>query len=139
MDIAIHSTSKQSFTGWEADEKLRNSVNNAKKLDRLSEVSGVDVIRTNVADNNKYLPRDNMYVTVSKKTVDNHLFYGTDCVILSKTASKEDVSERLFKSAQNSLGKLFGKIADIDIECTNSQKNKPPKLLKWLSGLFKKK
>ena len=105
-----------SFYGWEAGSGLSGKLNNEKELNELANVSKVDNIRTNISQDNKYLPSDDTYLTMSSKNVDGKLFYGIDCVILSKDTPKEKVSETIFNSAQNSIGKLYGNIAKFNIK-----------------------
>ena len=110
--------SKKELPVWQAAEHLRKKINNESFLNELARTSEVDSIRTHVSENSGYLPSDNVYLTSSAKKVDGKIFYGFDCVILSKDASGEKISDSIAKSAQNSIGKLYGSIAKFKTQQT---------------------
>lgn len=102
---------KPIFTGiFRCDPKLEGKLNNTEDLNNLADVSNVDTISTNMSDNRRFFPRDNLYTTVSSKKIGDKTHYGVDVILLSKDASKENVSKNIFESAQKSLGKLMGNI-----------------------------
>ena len=133
---------------WLADKNLIGQINNEKDLNELANVSKVDYIHTSACQNNKYLPSDNVYNTLSSKKVDGKLFYASDCIILSKDTPKDTLSESIFKSAQNAIGKLYGKIAKYNVENGIEQQTfqsksacnatKSANIIKKLFNLFKK-
>ncbi len=100
---------------WHSGEGLGEKLNNEILLNELAKSAKAD-IRTNLSQNSKYLPSDNVYFTTSRKKIDGKIFFGSDCVILSKDATKEKISDSIFKSAQNAVGKLYGNIAKFKAE-----------------------
>ena len=135
------------FTGWEPDEKLAGKLNNQEELNELANVSNVDRVSTSMLDNNKYLPRHNLYTTISSKKVHGKIVHATDCVFLSKDASVEEVSDKVFESVQSAIGKLYGRIAKQNIEnnansqadvCQNVVNKKTTNIFKKLVQMFKK-
>ena len=75
----------QHFTGnFETNKNLANKLNNIKELNKLAEVANVDKIRTYIKDDSKYLPRNNSFVTMTSKKVNNKIIHGFDCVLLDK-------------------------------------------------------
>lgn len=126
------------FTGtYEHSKNLDGKLDNLQELKRLAEVSDVDRIRTNLTDNSKFLTHNNIFTTVSSKIVNNEFVYGVDCVILPKEASNREICEKVFDSAQKSLGKLFGKIAK-NHPATEFTNQKKTNILKRFFNLFKK-
>ncbi len=121
------------FKGWEGNERLKGRLTNEKELNNLANASGVDRLITNLSKESKYLPNHDLYTTTAIKKVNGMYYHGFDCVLLNKGTSKEQVSKSVFESAQKSVGKVYGKLAGLDIE--------PPKksnIFKKLLQIFKK-
>ena len=72
-------------------------------------------------------------MTISSKKVNGRIYHGTDCLILSKDAGIQEVSEGIFKSAQKSIGELYGRLAERQIH------EKPnTNFMTKISNVFKK-
>lgn len=130
----------QRFTGnFETNKNLANKLNNIKDLNKLAEVANVDKIRTYIKDDSKYLPRNNSFVTMTSKKVNNRIFHGFDCILLDKNADNKTISKRVYESAQQSIGKMYGNIAKSTSISSEQQTIKPrsifakisSKLLNW--------
>lgn len=136
----------QHFTGnFEANKNLANKLNNIKELNKLAEVANVDKIRTYIKDDSKYLPRNNSFVTMTSKKVNNRIIHGFDCVLLDKKTDNETLSKKVFESAQRSLGKLYGNIATDTKNQVFSTPNSNPKpqntfskIISKITNIFKK-
>lgn len=103
--------SQLNFTGnYNLDKTLEGKLNNIETLKNLARVSDVDTIRTTMK-NNKFLPRNTLYATLSSKKIDGDVVFGLDVLILPKDATNETVSKSVFESAQRSLGKMWGELA----------------------------
>ena len=131
----------QHFTGnFETNKNLANKLNNIKDLNKLAEVAKVDKIRTYIKDDSKYLPRNNSFVTMTSKMVNNKIIHGFDCILLDKNADNKTISKRVYESAQQSIGKMYGNIAKSTSNFSEQQTIKPrsifakigSKLLNWL-------
>lgn len=131
----------QHFTGnFETNKNLANKLNNIKELNKLAEVANVDKIRTYIKDDSKYLPRNNSFVTMTSKKVNNRIIHGFDCILLDKNADNKTISKRVYESAQQSIGKMYGNIAKSTSNSSEQQTIKPrsifakigSKLLNWL-------
>ena len=131
----------QHFTGnFETNKNLANKLNNIKELNKLAEVANVDKIRTYIKDDSKYLPRNNSFVTMTSKKVNNRIFHGFDCILLDKNTDNKTISKRVYESAQQSIGKMYGNIAKSTSISSEQQTIKPrsifakigSKLLNWL-------
>ena len=124
---------KVAFNGWEGNERLKGKLNNEKQLKNLANVSKVDRLITNLSKESRYLPNHDLYTTTAMKKFNGFYYHGMDCVILRKDTPKEQVSKSVFESAQKSIGKVYGKLAGLDIE--------PPKktnIFKKFLKIFKK-
>ena len=136
----------QHFTGnFETNKNLANKLNNIKDLNKLAEVANVDKIRTYIKDDSKYLPRNNSFVTMTSKKVNNRIIHGFDCVLLDKKTDNETLSKKVFESAQRSLGKLYGNIATDTKNKVFSTPNSNPKpqntfskIISKITNIFKK-
>lgn len=131
----------QHFTGnFETNKNLANKLNNIKELNKLAEVANVDKIRTYIKDDSKYLPRNNSFVTMTSKKVNSRIIHGFDCILLDKNADNKTISKRVYESAQQSIGKMYGNIAKSTSISSEQQTIKPrsifakigSKLLNWL-------
>ena len=113
------------FKGWEGNERLKGRLTNEKELNNLANASEVDSIKTYLSKDSKYLPSHDLYTTTAIKKVNGMYYYGFDCVLLNKGTSKEQVSKSVFESAQKSVGKLYGTLAQSGIYFnTKSQSGK---------------
>ncbi len=136
----------QHFTGnFETNKNLANKLNNIKELNKLAEVANVDKIRTYIKDDSKYLPRNNSFVTMTSKKVNNKIIHGFDCILLDKKTDNETLSKKVFESAQSSLGKLYGNIATDTKNQVFSTPNSNPKpqntfskIISKITNIFKK-
>lgn len=131
----------QHFTGnFETNKNLANKLNNIKELNKLAEVANVDKIRTYIKDDSKYLPRNNSFVTMTSKKVNSRIIQGFDCILLDKNADNKTISKRVYESAQQSIGKMYGNLAKSTSISSEQQTIKPrsifakigSKLLNWL-------
>ena len=52
-----------------------------------------------------------MYLTTSLKKLKGRNYFATDCLITEKNTPDEKLSKSLFASAEKSIGKLYGKLA----------------------------
>lgn len=130
----------QHFTGnFETNKNLANKLNNIKELNKLAEVANVDKIRTYIKDDSKYLPRNNSFVTMTSKKVNSRIIHGFDCILLDKNADNKTISKRVYESAQQSIGKMYGNLAKSTSNSSKQQTIKPrsifakisSKLLNW--------
>lgn len=145
--MQVSSINWTTFTGWEANETISGKLNNKKLLNNLAYVSKVDSIRTYKSPDNKYLPANDMYITIVSKRFDDKFCLASDCFITPKDVSVEKLSEGIFESAQSAVGKLYGKLASyVDLKETKANSDIAPVLggkkshnfLKKLFGIFKK-
>lgn len=144
--MLITQINNQHFTGnFETNKNLANKLNNIKELNKLAEVANVDKIRTYIKDDSKYLPRNNSFVTMTSKKVNNKIIHGFDCVLLDKKTDNETLSKKIFESAQRSLGKLYGNIATDTKNQVFSTPNSNPKpqntfskIISKITNIFKK-
>ena len=136
----------QHFTGnFETNKNLANKLNNIKELNKLAEVANVDKIRTYIKNDSKYLPRNNSFVTMTSKKVNNKIIHGFDCVLLDKKTDNETLSKKIFESAQRSLCNLYGNIATDTKNQVFSTPNSNPKpqntfskIISKITNIFKK-
>ncbi len=144
--MLITQINNQYFTGnFETNKNLANKLNNIKELNKLAEVANVDKIRTYIKDDSKYLPRNNSFVTMTSKKVNNRIIHGFDCILLDKKTDNETLSKKVFESAQRSLGKLYGNIATDTKNQVFSTPNSNPKpqntfskIISKITNIFKK-
>ena len=129
MNIKVNNIS---FNGWKCDKKLEGKLNNEKELNKLANASKVDSMKTYLSKESKYLPSHDLYTTISTKKVNNRYYHGVDCVILSKNTPSEDVSKNIFESAQNSIEKLYDKLAKFAPAKTGEKANIFQKIMKFL-------
>lgn len=130
------SCNNTAFKGWECNERLCGKINNERELKELANVSKVDKIRTTIGNESKYLPNDDIYLTVATKKAGGQLYQGIDCIILPKDSDTEKISQNIFKSAQKAIGELFGKIAKQNTEKTQANKASTG-ILKHFFKIFK--
>ena len=144
--MLITQINNQYFTGnFETNKNLANKLNNIKELNKLAEVANVDKIRTYIKDDSKYLPRNNSFVTMTSKKVNNRIIHGFDCILLDKKTDNETLSKKVFESSQRSLGKLYGNIATDTKNQVFSTPNSNPKpqntfskIISKITNIFKK-
>lgn len=125
------------FKGWSSNKYFNNKLNNEKKLNALADEAKVD-IRTYKCQDNKFLPGHDMYLTTSFKKLKGRNYFATDCLITEKNTPDEKLSKSLFASAEKSIGKLYGKLAQFAAEsemARNSIVSDP--LNKKIFNLFK--
>ena len=127
------------FRGWETNDLLKGKLlNNEKELTALSEETKFD-IRTTKCKDNKYLPGHDVYFTVASKKVANLNYYATDCLIIEKDIPQDKLSKSLFQSAEKSVGKLYGKLAQLKVmEDTVENHLVSDSISKKFANLFKK-
>ena len=126
------------FRGWEANDLLKGKLNNEKELNTLSDEAKCD-IRTCKCNDNKYLPEHDMYLTTSFKKVEGIHYYATDCLITEKGTTGAVLSKRIFESAEKSIGKLYGKLAQLKVmEDTVENHLVSDSISKKFANLFKK-
>ena len=131
--------SQLNFTGnYNLDKTLEGKLNNIETLKNLARVSDVDTIHTTMS-NNKFLPRNTVYTTLASKKINGGVVFGFDTVILSKDAADETVSKNVFESAQRSLGKMWGNLAQHPIMRDSRNPDSSFKsLFKKFTNMFKK-
>ena len=89
--------------------------------------------------NSKFLPRNTFYTTVASKKIGGDVVFGFDAVILSKDATEETISKNIFESAQRSLGKMWGNLAQHPIMRDSRNPDSSFKsLFKKFTNMFKK-
>lgn len=100
-----------------------NSENTLKcynSIKKLAEDKGIDIFITKNKET-KYLPKEDMYTVIAKKEIPvvSRMFFsvgkfarhGTGCTILSKKASEEELSTRIYNAAMNAIEILEKKLA----------------------------
>lgn len=76
---------------------------------------------------------------MTSKKVNNRIIQGFDCILLDKNADNKTISKRVYESAQQSIGKMYGNIAKSTSISSEQQTIKPrsifakisSKLLNW--------
>lgn len=125
------------FNGWKPNQMLKDSgkFNKSDVLDALANASNVDFIHTNMVET-KYLPSNYLYTNLAGKNIDGRFVYGVNCVILPKNASSDNVSEKIFESAQRAVGDFYANVAKLNLSQQVSAEASKPELLK--PNIFKK-
>lgn len=124
------------FRGWEANDLLKGKLNNEHELKALANVAKVN-IRSSKCKDNKYLSNHDMYLTTSTKKVGDFYYFATDCYITPKGTPKEELSEKLFVSAEKSVVKLYKKLLKNNL-VNFSENQKSSNIFKKLIKFFKK-
>ncbi len=132
----IFNSSSPAFSGWEANDLLNGKLNNEKELQALADEAKVD-IRSSKCKDNKYLSNHDMYLTTSTKKVGDFYYFATDCYITPKGTPKEELSEKLFVSAEKSVVKLYKKLLKNNL-VNFSENQKSSNIFKKLIKFFKK-
>lgn len=143
--MLINGLTQIRFTGWEANDLLKGKLNNEKELNALSDEAKVS-LRTSKSKENKYLPGHDIYITTASKKVGFFHYYATDCLITTKGTSNDELSKDIFESAEKSIGKLYGKLAqlkvigneDVNNIAHSSVSKKSNNFLKKLLQMFRK-
>ena len=135
--IKPYVTNNQTMCSF-TNDLLKGKLNNEKELNTLSDEAKCD-IRTTKCKDNKYLPGHDVYFTVASKKVANLNYYATDCLIIEKDIPQDKLSKSLFQSAEKSVGKLYGKLAQLKVmEDTVENHLVSDSISKKFANLFKK-